>query len=435
MATDWAGDVRKYAPDADDSVIAGIVRYCGIALRNVDSSLVSFSDPAELARVRNNFLKKKCGLTDPDDMLDAAIADVGERMKSDRTKNRVTVYYLLSERFGMHSLFVKAPKAPAAKAVAATAVTAGGAAAAVATLAALDADADAKDIAEPGQQQQTAAPLTSGADPAPVDVPAEAAAPAPVDVPAVVEAAAAAPAVAPAEAAALETSEPAATRAPDSVVPAAASLLAGAGGMGAAGVAASALGHWSGDSSPLGRRLLLFSEGGAGKEIRLFLWAALALMVLAIAWLFLFHKAPPAPAPVAAPVAAPAAAPPVPTAPAAVPEGAGIVAETRDAKPVVKVYFALGKADVAPAFATEIAALQAYLGAHAGGVIGVSGYNDPSGNAAANALLSKRRAQAVKAALVGAGIPEASIELIKPASTSDAAVTPVEARRVEVYVK
>ena len=59
MAVDWAEDVRKYAPDADEGVIAGIVRYCGIALRNRDSALVSFSDPAEVARVRTNFLKKK----------------------------------------------------------------------------------------------------------------------------------------------------------------------------------------------------------------------------------------------------------------------------------------------------------------------------------------------------------------------------------------
>lgn len=59
MAEDWAADVRKYAPDADAKAIAGIVRYCGIALQKRDSSLVSFSDKAELARVRENFLKKK----------------------------------------------------------------------------------------------------------------------------------------------------------------------------------------------------------------------------------------------------------------------------------------------------------------------------------------------------------------------------------------
>uniref|UniRef100_UPI0013DA7FB6 DUF2853 family protein n=1 Tax=Sandarakinorhabdus rubra TaxID=2672568 RepID=UPI0013DA7FB6 len=119
MAEDWAIDVKKYVPDADDAIIAGIVRYCGIALRNRDSSLVSFSDATETDRVRNNFLKKKLGLTDPDSVLDAAIAKVGEVMKADRTKNRVTVYYLLAQHFGRLEDF--RPKAKAVKAAPATA--------------------------------------------------------------------------------------------------------------------------------------------------------------------------------------------------------------------------------------------------------------------------------------------------------------------------
>ena len=100
MTEDWSQDVRKYVPDADEGVIAAIVRHCGIALQNRDSSLVSFTDKTELDRVRENFLKKKLGLSAPDSELDASIAAVGERMKGDRTKNRVTVYYLLAEKFG-----------------------------------------------------------------------------------------------------------------------------------------------------------------------------------------------------------------------------------------------------------------------------------------------------------------------------------------------
>ncbi len=102
---DWAADVKKYAPDADDKVIAGIVRHCGIALRNQDSSLVSFSDKAETDRVRDGFCKKKLALTDDDATLDAAIAAVAETMKGSRRKNRVTVYYLLADHFGKLSLF------------------------------------------------------------------------------------------------------------------------------------------------------------------------------------------------------------------------------------------------------------------------------------------------------------------------------------------
>jgi hypothetical protein len=105
MASDWAADVKKYAPEADDKAIAGIVRYCGIALRNRDSSLVSFGDDEEVARVRNNFLKKKLALTLPDAELNEAIAKVGEKLQSTRAKNRVTVYYLLADHFGKLSMF------------------------------------------------------------------------------------------------------------------------------------------------------------------------------------------------------------------------------------------------------------------------------------------------------------------------------------------
>jgi hypothetical protein len=105
MPEDWAADVRKHAPDADSKVIAGIIRYCGIALQKRDSSLVSFADREEVARIRTNFLKKKLGLTDPDTELDKAIKAVGDRMKGDRSRNRVTVYYLLAEHFGKLSAF------------------------------------------------------------------------------------------------------------------------------------------------------------------------------------------------------------------------------------------------------------------------------------------------------------------------------------------
>jgi len=105
MAEDWYADVRKYAPGADPNVVGAIVRYCGIALQNRDSSLVSFSDLQEVGRVRENYLKKKLGLSNPDSELNQAIAEVGETMKADRTKNRVTVYYLLAERFRRLSIF------------------------------------------------------------------------------------------------------------------------------------------------------------------------------------------------------------------------------------------------------------------------------------------------------------------------------------------
>lgn len=98
--TDWIADVRTYAPDADAKAVDSIVKHLGIALQSRDGALVSFTDKAELKRVRENFLKKRLGLTNPDAELDAAIAAVGEKMKHAKNKNRVTVYYLLTEHFG-----------------------------------------------------------------------------------------------------------------------------------------------------------------------------------------------------------------------------------------------------------------------------------------------------------------------------------------------
>ena len=96
----WAADVKKYAAKVDDMAVAGIVRYCGIALQQKDSSLVAFGDRKEVERVRDHFLKRKLGLTDSDQELDKAIMEVGEKMKTGHGKNRVTAYYLLADRFG-----------------------------------------------------------------------------------------------------------------------------------------------------------------------------------------------------------------------------------------------------------------------------------------------------------------------------------------------
>jgi outer membrane protein OmpA-like peptidoglycan-associated protein len=105
MAVDWLADVRIYDAGADEGVVNKIVNYCGIALQSRDGQLVAMADPKECETVRENFLKKKLGLTQSDATLDEAIQSVRETMKADRTKNRVTVYYLLSKHFGMLNLF------------------------------------------------------------------------------------------------------------------------------------------------------------------------------------------------------------------------------------------------------------------------------------------------------------------------------------------
>jgi hypothetical protein len=96
--SEYSADVAKYSSPVNEAAVAAIVKYCGIALRNVDSSLVSGTDPEELGRVREGFAAKKLGLSAAD--ADAGMKKVLEKMKGVNKKSRVTFYYLLAEATG-----------------------------------------------------------------------------------------------------------------------------------------------------------------------------------------------------------------------------------------------------------------------------------------------------------------------------------------------
>ena len=98
--TEYIDDIAKYAADVNAGAVAGIVKHLGIALSGKDSSLVSCSDQSELDRVRESWCKKKLALTDDDATLNATIAGVCEQMSADRSKHRVTFYYLVAEKHG-----------------------------------------------------------------------------------------------------------------------------------------------------------------------------------------------------------------------------------------------------------------------------------------------------------------------------------------------
>lgn len=137
--------------------------------------------------------------------------------------------------------------------------------------------------------------------------------------------------------------------------------------------------------------------------------------------------APVAPAAQTAP-AAPAieaAAPAAESAPAA--PAADAAAVHVDAG-VVKLYFAVGKADVAAEADQALADIVA--GAQAGKKVVVSGFVDSTGNAARNEELAKQRAFAVRDKLKALGVAEDAIELKKPEAIDAGA--DAKARRVEV---
>ena len=96
---------------------------------------------------------------------------------------------------------------------------------------------------------------------------------------------------------------------------------------------------------------------------------------------------------------------------------------------VVKFYFASGKADLAPGAAEALS--DAVAAAKGGKKLVLSGFHDATGDPAMNAELAKKRALALRDALVAAGVAEASIELKKPEQATGTG-NDAEARRVEV---
>jgi K(+)-stimulated pyrophosphate-energized sodium pump len=214
------------------------------------------------------------------------------------------------------------------------------------------------------------------------------------------------------------------------------------------------------------------SRAGSG----LHLWVAIALaLVLLISWLMGYGPggskcAPtqsmaaraaatveslpatvpaPTPAPASVVASAPAAAPasaPEPAAapaPASVPATAPVTAPAPDAStapatltsavPVAKIYFGSDKANLPKGGTRSLAGIVKYLKSHADAKASVSGFHDPSGNAANNQKLALRRAQAVANTLEKMGISKDRIVLQKPAQTTGSGKSP-EARRVEVGV-
>ncbi|QXZ10064.1 OmpA family protein [Comamonas sp. Y33R10-2] len=155
----------------------------------------------------------------------------------------------------------------------------------------------------------------------------------------------------------------------------------------------------------------------------------------------------PTPTPVPEPTPAPAATAPDTSAPAAstaatpasdsftAPVGAGILDGMLQDTPLLRVFFDSGKVEVAAEFAEKVKPMVAFLQANPDVKAVVSGFNDPTGDAVKNAELSKKRAQAVQAALVMAGVPQDRTVLEKPAETTDTAATNAASRRVDVMLR
>ncbi|MCI4662992.1 MAG: DUF2853 family protein [Neomegalonema sp.] len=104
----YAEDLKsKCGVEPDMDFLKKVTIGCGPAIYNADSSLVSSSDNSELERVKTNFLMKKLGLSESED-LDGAIASVIDQYgKSTKQKHRAVVYYLLAKHFKKEAIYDK----------------------------------------------------------------------------------------------------------------------------------------------------------------------------------------------------------------------------------------------------------------------------------------------------------------------------------------
>jgi Protein of unknown function (DUF2853) len=102
---DHLADIKKYATKVDEAAVTGMSKNYALVMSKPDTKWVAASDPVELQRVVDNFLKKKLGLKDGNDALMASCKAVGEKMKADRNKSRIVFYYLLAEHYGKLAMF------------------------------------------------------------------------------------------------------------------------------------------------------------------------------------------------------------------------------------------------------------------------------------------------------------------------------------------
>jgi len=161
-------------------------------------------------------------------------------------------------------------------------------------------------------------------------------------------------------------------------------------------------------------------------------WLLPLLIALAALWLLSRCMGPketvtevietvPAPVVESAPAPEPMPAPAVEAAPAA-----GL--------PLANYYFEVDQFALPVAREGSLEAVIEYLKANPTAVASVSGFHDPTGDAAHNEELARKRATAVKDAMTAAGVPDSQIDMVKPIVTTGSGDM-AEARRVEVAIR
>ena len=102
----YAGDIEtKCGMKPDMKLLTAVTIGCGPSIYNSDASTVSAGDPNELDRVKKNFLIKKLGLKDSAKLDEGIQAVIDTYGRSNRSKYRAVVYYLLVKHFRKGSVY------------------------------------------------------------------------------------------------------------------------------------------------------------------------------------------------------------------------------------------------------------------------------------------------------------------------------------------
>ncbi len=102
----YADDLKKkcgVTPDMD--FLKKVTIGCGPSIYNRDASTVSASDPKECETVKKNFLIKKLGLPNSSKLDDAIQSVLTTYGKSNPSKYRAVVYYMLAKHFKKESIY------------------------------------------------------------------------------------------------------------------------------------------------------------------------------------------------------------------------------------------------------------------------------------------------------------------------------------------
>ncbi|MGR3434166.1 MAG: DUF2853 family protein [Shimia sp.] len=102
----YADDLRNKAgmePDMD--LLRKVTIGCGPSIYNRDSATVAAGQPKELETVKNNFLVKKLGLSDGPELMTAIDQVIETYGRSERSKYRAVIYYMLTKHFGKEGVY------------------------------------------------------------------------------------------------------------------------------------------------------------------------------------------------------------------------------------------------------------------------------------------------------------------------------------------